>query len=111
MFPDIDKSPTKAWIIYNRAREDVAPLFWLGFGKRPQEELYDLNSDPDYMTNVAGLPEYQKVRSELHSELMKVLADENDPRITESPVRFEAPPFSGPVPEEWLVEVFGTTNP
>ncbi len=110
VFPDIDKSPTKAWIIYNRAREDVAPLFWLGFGKRPQEELYDLKADPDYMTNVAGNPEYQAIRDGLNAELMQVLTEQQDPRMTESAVRFEREPFAGPVSDEWLMEAFGTTR-
>ena len=38
VFADMDKSPTKAWMINHRAEPGVEPLFWLGFGKRPQEE-------------------------------------------------------------------------
>jgi arylsulfatase A-like enzyme len=101
-FSDLDKSPTKVWMIYNRAEEEVEPLFWLGFGKRPQEELYDLRSDPDYMTNVAEDSKYGEVRSELNSRLMAVLRAQDDPRVTESPPRFEQAPYAGPVPEEWF---------
>jgi N-sulfoglucosamine sulfohydrolase len=103
-FADLDKGPTKVWMIYNRAKEDVKPLFELGFGKRPQEELYDLRTDPDYMENVAYKDEYDQIRANLNSRLMSLLKEQNDPRLTESPPRFEQPPYAGPIPEEWLAE-------
>ena len=104
VYGDLDLGPTKAWMIYNRAREDVKPLFELGFGKRPQEELYDLRKDPDYMENVAYDSEYEQIRADLFSRLMAVLEEQDDPRVTESPPRFELPPYGGPVPEEWHAE-------
>lgn len=104
VFSDIDKGPTKVWMIYNRAREDVKPLFELGFGKRPQEELYDLKTDPDYMQNVASKQDYEQVRADLNSRLMSLLREQNDPRLTESPVRFELPPYAGPLSEAWQSE-------
>ena len=103
-YGDIDQGPTKVWMIYNRAEEDVKPLFELGFGKRPQEELYDLRNDPDYMQNVAHDSKYEQIRTALNSRLMSVLQEQDDPRITESPPRFEQPPFAGPLDEEWHAE-------
>jgi len=103
-YGDIDQGPTKVWMIYNRAEEDVKPLFELGFGKRPQEELYDLRNDPDYMQNVAYDSEYEQIRAKLNSHLMSVLQEQDDPRITESPPRFEQPPFAGPLDDEWHAE-------
>jgi len=41
VYSDVDASPTKAWMIYNRNEDDVRPLFELAFGKRAFEELYD----------------------------------------------------------------------
>ena len=61
----MDGGPTKAWLVHNRAREEVQPLFHIAFGKRPQEELYDLRVDPDHMSNVASEPGYARVREEL----------------------------------------------
>ena len=52
-FPDMDASPTKAYMIEHREDLDVEPLYQLGFGKRPREELYDLQKDPAYMHNVS----------------------------------------------------------
>ncbi len=104
VYPDIDKGPTKSWMIFNRAEPEVTPLFDLAFGKRPKEELYDLRSDPHYMTNLAQDPGYEVTRRELHRKLMQVLREQNDPRVVESPPRFELPPFAGPVSEEWKIE-------
>ena len=104
VYGDIDQGPTKVWMIYNRAKEDVKPLFQLGFGKRLQEELYDLRKDPDYMQNVAYESEYEQIRADLNCRLMAVLNEQNDPRLTESPPRFEQPPYAGPMSEEWQAE-------
>jgi hypothetical protein len=103
-FSDLDKSPTKVWMIYNRAEEEVEPLFWLGFGKRPQEELYDLRSDPDYMTNLAEDESHAQIRSDLYAQLMSVLREQDDPRVTESPPRFEQAPFAGSVSDDWFAQ-------
>ncbi|MEZ4664807.1 MAG: sulfatase-like hydrolase/transferase [Caldilineaceae bacterium] len=99
-YPDLDASPTKAWMIHHRAEPAVQPLFELGFGKRPQEELYDLRVDPHYMHNLAHNPEYDAVREELATQLMQVLRAQDDPRIMEEPCRFEHAPYAGPVLDE-----------
>ena len=96
-YPDMDASPTKAWMIHNRAEEDVQRSFDLGFGKRPQEELYDLRKDSHYMNNVADDPGYQETKKELHNQLMTVLREQNDPRVVEEPCRFEHAPYASPV--------------
>jgi uncharacterized sulfatase len=102
VFSDMDGGPTKAWLVHNRAREEVQPLFHIAFGKRPQEELYDLRVDPDHMSNVASEPGYARVREELADALMSVLRENEDPRVVESPCRFENPPFAGPLDDYTL---------
>ncbi|MFW5915793.1 MAG: sulfatase/phosphatase domain-containing protein, partial [Planctomycetota bacterium] len=71
--------------------------YQLGFGKRPEEELYDLNEDPDHMNNLADDPDYQAIKEELSARLMDVLHEEEDPRVTEEPCRFERSPFTDPL--------------
>nr|ABE03939.1 sulfatase [Theonella swinhoei bacterial symbiont clone pSW1H8] len=95
-YPDLDASPTKAWMIHHRADPDLVELFELGFGKRPREELYDLRGDPDYLHNVAADPAYEQVRQSLSERLMRVLREQNDPRVVEEPCRFEHAPYAGP---------------
>jgi uncharacterized sulfatase len=93
----MDGGPTKAWMIHHRADEDVQELFQMAFGKRPREELYDLRIDPDYMNNVADHADYQDARKRLADELMRELRDDDDPRVVESPCRFEHAPYAGPI--------------
>jgi hypothetical protein len=97
-YADMDASPTKAWMIHHRAEEDVQVLFQLGFGTRPQEELYDLRVDPHHMNDVAGDRAYGDIKEKLAATLMQVLRENHDPRVVESPCRFEHEPFAGTLP-------------
>ena len=94
-YADLEARPTKAWMIRHRGEAAVRPLFELGFGLRPREELYDLRIDPDHMENVAGDPAYTGTRSELAAQLMELLRNQGDPRVVESPSRFEREPYTG----------------
>jgi N-sulfoglucosamine sulfohydrolase len=88
-------------MVSNRNEPEIKPLFELSFGKRHSEELYDLLVDPDYMNNVATEPDYQEVKKNLNEKLMSVLTEHEDPRVVESPPRFENPPYAGPVSKEY----------
>jgi len=92
-YADIDASPTKAWMIEHRNDPQWKEDFELGFGKRPEEELYDLNKDPDYMHNVVGQPEYEAIRAELWKRLLDTLTATGDPRVQGDGKTFERPPF------------------
>ncbi len=92
---DLDSSPTKAFMVLHRSEAAVQPLFQLGFGKRPGEELYDLRSDPDHMRNLAGEPAYAEKKRELAERLRTVLVEQHDPRVVEDPCRYEQLPFTG----------------
>lgn len=96
-YADLDAGPTKAWMIHHRAEDAIQPLFALGFGKRPREELYDLRTDPDYMHNLATDPTYDAIREELATQLMSVLREQDDPRVVEDNCRFESAPYAGPM--------------
>ena len=57
-------------------------------------ELYDLREDPHYMNNVAQDPAYAEARQQLSDQLMAVLHEQDDPRVTEEDCRFEKSPFT-----------------
>jgi N-sulfoglucosamine sulfohydrolase len=80
-FPDIDASPTKAWMVEHRNDESVASFLDFAWNKRPAEELYDLRKDPFQTKNLAGNPEYEPVRKKLRTELMGELKANKDPRL------------------------------
>ena len=92
-YPDLDASPTKAWMVYHRS--EIPTEFDLGFGKRPEEELYDLRTDPHYLTNVADKPEYAEAKTALWAQLRDVLVAQADPRVVETPCRYERVPYGG----------------
>lgn len=95
-FGDLDASPTKAWIATHPKQAD-GRFFDIAFGRRPEEELFDLRTDADQTKNVAKDEAYSAVRKELSTRLMKVLKETGDPRVTGDGTTFDKPPFSG----EW----------
>lgn len=72
--------PTKMYILENKDKDDINKLFELGFGKRPMEELYDLQKDPYLMNNVAQIATYKNIKSELSYNLTNYLKENGDPR-------------------------------
>ncbi|MSU25447.1 MAG: sulfatase [Opitutus sp.] len=95
-FPDMDAGPAKAWLIAHRNDPQWKWHYDYAFGKRPGEELYDLAKDPDQIQNIAAIPAYADKRKELSEQLMKVLKDAGDPRVTGVGDTFDKPPFSDP---------------
>ena len=96
-FGDLDASPTKAWMVLNRDKSEVAPYFQRGMGRRPAEELYDLGKDPSQLINVAKELAYAEIRRELSDRLLKILRETGDPRMVDDGKRYENPPYAG----EW----------
>ncbi len=94
VYPDMDASPTKAWMVHHRGEDQVRRLFEMGFGKFPAEELYDLRVDPHYLNNVVEDARYREVRQQLSEQLMNVLTEQEDPRVVEPDCRFERSPFT-----------------
>jgi uncharacterized sulfatase len=94
-FADVDASPTKAWVIAHRDDPQWRWLYDYAFGKRPAEELYDLRTDPDQITNVAGSPEHAAAQADLNRRLMAELKRLGDPRVSDD-VIFERSPFTDP---------------
>lgn len=97
-FPDMDASPTKAWLIAHRHDPQWKWQYDYAFGKRPGEELYDLRKDPDETNNVADDAAYADAKRELSAQLLKILTDAADPRVTGDKQTFERPPFTDPQP-------------
>ncbi|QDU87744.1 Sulfatase [Pirellulimonas nuda] len=95
IYADMDASPTKAWLVSQRDNPEWARDYNLAFGKRPREELYVLNSDPDQVNNVSADPRHAGVVAELRTRLMDELRRTGDPRVAPGKVVYEHPPFTG----------------
>jgi N-sulfoglucosamine sulfohydrolase len=80
-FADIDASPTKAWMVEHRKDAGMESFVEFAWGKRPAEELYDLQKDPDQMKNVASNPEYAGKLEKLREQLTQELKANEDPRL------------------------------
>ncbi len=93
-FADMDRSPTKAWIIEHRLEPQGKWFYEIAFAKRPAEELYDVHKDPDMIHNLANNPEFAAVKDQLSTRLTQELLRSRDPRVVETPPRFELPPFT-----------------
>ncbi len=93
-YSDLDAGPTKAWMVHHRGEEEHRENYQRGFAKRPQEELYDLEADPSYINNLADDEAYQAIKNELATQLMEELQRQQDPRVVESPCRFENSPYT-----------------
>lgn len=88
--PDIDASPSKAWLVTHRNQPGMEKFVAFAWGKRPPEELYDLKKDPWEMNNLAEDPEYQEVLKRYRGRLMAELKAKNDPRLEDA---FDRAPY------------------
>ena len=66
-------------------------------GTPPCEELYDLQTDPFQMTNIAADPAFAQQRAALEKQLFDELRRTGDPRLVNDGQFFETPPLAGPV--------------
>ena len=83
-----------------RDEPKVKKLFELAFSKRPAEELYDLDKDPDQLNNVAAEPGYAKVKKKLAAALMAELKATKDPRVLGKGDTFDNYPYYGSLPKK-----------
>ena len=79
-YPDCDGSPTKSLILSMR-RSGISSGYWMmSFGKRGDEELYELSKDPACINNLAVDPSYNPTKRRLHEQLYLELLEQDDPR-------------------------------
>ncbi|MCF3110027.1 sulfatase [Niabella sp. CC-SYL272] len=102
LYGDIDPymlnypGPAKFYMIANKDNPAVKPLFELGMGKRPAEELFDITRDPYQLHNLAADPAYKNVKEKLAAQMQAYLVKTKDPRATGGDVSVwdKAPYFS-----------------
>lgn len=93
---DEDAGPTKAWLVSVRKDPKWQSHFDWVYGKRPREELYDLQADPDQVNNVADDPAYASQKKSLEIQLLQEMKRTGDPRLIREGEYFETPPLAGP---------------
>lgn len=104
-----DGSPTKTWIL-NHRNDPRDRIYWqLSFGKRPADELYNINKDPNCMENFLTAKggnvnlivsqneekSYKDIANELQDKLYSELKKQMDPRMFGEGYIFDEYPYSG----------------
>ena len=98
-----DGSPTKTAILEMR-RSGMDRRYWQQcFGKRPAEELYDLQKDPDCLNNLAADATFSEVKRLLGGRMETELRAQGDPRILGRGAAFDEYPYA----EEALRDYYG----
>lgn len=92
-YEDIDDSPTKEIML--REKEHWPHLFDMVFDKRPEAQLYDIESDSLSIHDLSDEPKYAEKLQELDQQLMKLLTEQEDPRVLGTGDIFESYPRFG----------------
>ena len=80
-YNNVDDSPTKSYLTSLKEEDADYNYYLLAFGKRPAEELYDMENDPDCLNNLASNPKYAPIIKELKGQMEKELRKQKDPRL------------------------------
>lgn len=89
-----DGSPTKTEILRgHRAGEDT-PFWQWAFGRRPDEELYDLGDDPACVKNLAEDKRHAATLAALREQMLAELKAQQDPRMFGSGDIFDRYPYA-----------------
>jgi len=92
-----DGSPTKTYILDTHRKKGIMEYWQLNFGKRIEEELYNISEDPFCMTNLSDNERYSEMKNKLRSQMEQKLKEQNDPRILGNGDVFDDYPYQGAV--------------
>ncbi|MEO9893463.1 sulfatase [Aurantibacter sp.] len=80
-FTDIDEIPTKAYMVEGHDNPSISNYLSLAVDKRPEFELFNINTDPACLDNLVGKKEFQDTEVELKNALKNKLVATKDPRV------------------------------
>jgi arylsulfatase A-like enzyme len=90
-YRDTDASPTKKATLVHKPG---TPEYDKSYGKRPQQELYDLEKDPECVNNLAATAEHDDLKDQMQAALFAELKKQDDPRMHGRGEVFDAYPHS-----------------
>jgi arylsulfatase A-like enzyme len=91
-----DGSPTKTECIQARKDPETKKYWQWSFGKRGEEELYQISNDRDCLKNLADDPQWAEKKSQLKTQLLAELKEQGDPRMFGRGHVFDEYPFANP---------------
>lgn len=92
-----DGSPTKTYILNTRRVKGNWEYWKLNFGKRVNEELYNITIDPYCMKNLTDDKQYASRKAKMIKEMTDRLTKQGDPRILGNGDVFDNYKYSGAV--------------
>jgi hypothetical protein len=76
-----DGGPTKTAVLKARLIPGQKIYWKKAFGKRPDEEMYDVKSDPECLVDLSKRAEYRSIKNRLRRQLDRELMAQGDPRV------------------------------
>jgi hypothetical protein len=93
-YRNIDDSPTKTIVVEEMERGNDS--YWkLCMGRRPEEELYDVRSDPHCVENLVGRGGLGDIPDQMRERLEADLKAQGDPRFNGHPDIFDTYQYVG----------------
>jgi N-sulfoglucosamine sulfohydrolase len=89
-----DGSPTKTVVLESRGDQRTRTYWDNNFGKRPEEELYNVAIDRDCMRNLADAATHARLLVELDKQMVRELKEQGDPRMEGRGHTFETLPYA-----------------
>jgi len=80
-YPNTDGSPTKTVILDMYGNPAFMEFWEMSFGKRPSDELYNINEDPECLVNLVDSATFQNTLIKMRDEMTEKLIAQEDPRI------------------------------
>lgn len=94
-FRNCDNSPTKTYLTELKPEDDEYRFFEMSFGMRSEEEMYNIQDDPDCLHNLASELEYAEIKTQLRQQMESELREQGDPRVLGNGDVFDKYPYYG----------------
>lgn len=75
-----DGSPTKTQLLNGRTNPETFNYWKWNFGKRPAQEFYKIDEDPECMNNLIAEAKYADLIKEMQNQMLSELKKQGDPR-------------------------------
>jgi arylsulfatase A-like enzyme len=91
-----DGGATKTVVLNSIYKPETFQFWEWNFGKRPQEELYNIAEDPNCLVNLAEDSSFEVLKNEMKTELLEKLKAQGDPRALGNGDIFDRYPYVDP---------------
>ena len=96
-----DGSPTKTECLQARKDPATAQYWRWSFGRRAEDELYCVETDPECLHNLIADPQYAELEAKLKKQLLVELKSQADPRILGNGQIFDTYEYAHPATRDF----------